>query len=215
MNNVQHEAGYKAQDQYGDTHRVELDCALQPLAAAVCNEGIQASSTQDGSLTTGGSWRIAGAKHASALEVKVNDIALVDVARVVTTGSGCCPSGDLFAANHKGEGETGIDVVDRVPANADFGGWICHDDTFVEDFQLWSQENQPSSTAGEGSPSDAAQDFFKSSEEQKRCNGDDCKCKYDSSENKPADRSVSLSITHNPIFAGGVAVLSITQQEKI
>lgn len=215
MNNVQREAGYEAQDQHGDTHRVELDCALQPLAAVALNEGVQSGSAQNGSLTAGSSWRITGAKHASALDVVVNDVTLVNVARVVAAGAGCCPSCDLLATNDKGQRVAGFDVIDRLPANADFGGWIGHDDTFVEDFELWSQEDQPCGAAGEGSPCQCAENLFNSSEEQKRCNGENCQCKNDSSENNSADRSVSLSITHNSIFAGGVAVLSITQQEKI
>lgn len=215
MNYVQREAGYKAQEQHGYTNRVVLDCALQPLAAAVFNEGIETGTAQNRSLAAGSSWRVTGAKHATAFNVVVDDVTLVNIARVVATGAGCSPSGDLFATNHEGKRKAGFDVVDRVPADADFGGWICHDDTFVEDFQLWSNEDQPGSCASKGAPGESGKNLFTTAEKQERCNADDCQCKNDSGIDKSADGSISLSIAHNPIFAGGVAVLSTTQQEKI
>ena len=215
MNNVQHQADYEAQEQHGYTDRVELERTLQSLVAVVGNKGIQAGTAEDGGLTTGGSRRVAGAKQAADFELVVNNIAFVNVARVVSAGASCCPGADLFAADNEGQRVSSVDVVNSVPSDADFASRISHYDTFVEDFELGPQEDEPCCAAGECAPGQTCQDFLSASEDQKRCNGEDCQCKNDASENKSADWSESQSITHKSIFAGGVAVLSITQQEKI
>lgn len=215
MNQVQRQAGYEAQDQHCNSSSVELDCALQPAGAARFDESLKASSAKDGGFTAGRSWRIARSQHTGIGHFEVSDIGGMDISRVISAWAGSNPSHDLLATNGKSESVASVDVVDRIPADADFGGWIGHDDTFVEDFELWTQEQQPSGCACECAPDESAKYFGEGAEKQQGCEAENCQCKNNSGENKAADWSKSLSVTHKSIFAGGVAVLSITQQEKI
>jgi hypothetical protein len=201
MNVLNYESTYGAQDESGAAYGIDSNLSLH-FVRGFGVKGFEAQSAELSGLAAAGPWRFTRTNLNLVAELVSLQLAGMDSSSVVATGSNCSPRADSFAWRHDGQGVSNVDVDDLVPTNGNRGERVREDHALIEDFNLWSNENQVRSDAAGNRPKaarDGWQGFFGQPQGygKKKAEG-----KYQSGQYVATARSKNLSITHVSIIAG-------------
>lgn len=201
MKVLNHKGTDGAKEQRADTQCVESDLGLH-FATGFGVVSIETKSAKLGSLAAAGSWGFTGANLNLVAELVTLELAGMHSSSMVATGSNGSPSADSLGCGNNGQRVSNIDVNHFVPADCDGSEWVGNDNTFIEDFNLWVNENQVCADAESDSPQ-AARDRQQRTLGQPECYGQGrAEHEYQTSQHKAASRSKDLFISHVSIIAG-------------
>ena len=201
MNVLNYESTYGAQDESGAANGIDSNLSLH-FVRGFGVKGFEAKSAELSGLAAAGSWRFTGTNLNLVAELVSLQLAGMDGSSVVATGSNCSPRADSFAWSHDGQCVSNIDIDYLVPTNGNRGEWVRDNHTLIEDFDLWSNEDQVSRDAAGDRPK-AARDGWQGFFGQPQGYGKQkAKGKYQSGQEVATAGSKNLSITHVSIIAG-------------
>lgn len=190
-----------AQDQRGAAEGIDANLGFH-LVRGFGVKGLKAKSAELSGLAAAGSWRLAGANLNLVAELVSLELTAVNGSSVVATRSNGSPRSDALSRSHDGQCVTHIDVNYFVPTDSNRSERIGDNHAFIEDFNLWSDENQVSRDYAGYGPKAARNgryDFFGQPESRGQQRAEN---QYQSGKNVAAARSKNLSITHVSIIAG-------------
>ena len=201
MKVLNYEGTNGAQDQRGAANGIDANLGFH-FVRRFGVKGLKAKSAELSGLAAAGSWRLAGANLDLVAELVALEFTRVDGSGMVATGCNSSPRSYALGWGHYGQGVSNVDVNHFMPANGNRSEWVSDDHAFVENFNLWSNENQVGrDDAGHGPKAarDGGQGFFgqPQSRSEQRADG-----QHQPGQNVAAPRSKNLSITHVSIIAG-------------
>ncbi len=195
------ESTYGAQDESVAASGIASNLR-SPFAGGFWVKGFESKSAELSGLAAAGSWRFTGTNLNLVTELVSLQLAGMDGSRVVAAGSDCSPRADSLARSNNGQRVPNVDVDDLVPANSNRGERVREDHTLIEDFDLWSNEDQVRRDAAGDRPK-AARDGWQGFFGQPQGYGkQQAEGEYQSGQNVATARSKNLSITHVSIIAG-------------
>lgn len=102
--------------------------------------------------TRNGAWQISGSNQLSGLESE--SFVVLGGMRSVSQSSGsrCCPGGDLSKASGDLEGEASVDILDGTDANLGNSKWVHNNELVVLDFSAWNHVAKPNQAQGKDQP---------------------------------------------------------------
>jgi hypothetical protein len=153
-------------------------------------------------LAAAGSRRLAWANLHLVAEFVASELAGMHGSGVVPTWGNSSPRADSLRCGDDGQGIPNIDIDNLVPTNGDRSEWVCHHNTFIEDFNLGVNENQVRANARSGGPQRSRQRQDKFLREPKSHREKQAQREDNSSQNITASRSKDLFISHVSIIAG-------------
>ncbi len=201
MKALNHKSTDGAQNECGAAEGVDANLRVH-LVRGFGVKSLKAKPAELSGLAAAGSWRLTGANLSRVAEFVTFELTGVHGSGVVAAWSYCCPRSDALCWSHDGQGVANVDADHFVPTDGNCCEWICENHAFIENFNLWSNENQVRrENAGYGPQAsrDGGQGFFG----QPQCHGEQrAKGKHQPSKNVAASGSKNLSITHVSIIAG-------------
>jgi hypothetical protein len=201
MNVLNYESTYGAQDESGAANGIDSNLSLH-FVRGFGVKGFETQSAELSGLAAAGSWGFTGANLDLVAELVPLELAGMDGSGVVSTGSDGSPRADSFAWGNNGQCVSNVDVDDLVPTNGNRGEWVRDNHALIEDFDLWSDENQVRRDAAGDCPK-AARDGWQGFFGQPQGHGkQQAEGKYQSGQYVATARSKNLSITHVSIIAG-------------
>lgn len=166
------------------------------------SELLESCSTDGCCLTAGSSGAISGLNVISVAKVQTFELAGMYSSAVVSARCGCGPSADASVAGDECHCKSGVDVDNHIPGEQVALERVDHQNTFIADDKLRSDENQMRGEDEEKRPqggccggSEVA--FQPSFDGQRAANENDSCCVGVS-----ASRAEDLFISHKPIMAG-------------
>lgn len=169
----------------------EVSCALEGFEAQLRN----VSRTSRVAL---GRVRVAN----DVIEVETLEFSGQNVFALVAAGGWSSPSRNLGRAGFIGEGVFGFDVVDGLPAEGSAVERIYHNDTFVEDFNLWVDESQPGESSQNHNHSGNSEGYSLGGVENRLDQVQEVQQNHKDSHENSGLWSENVSIGHLPIVAG-------------
>lgn len=190
-----------AQDERGAAYGIDANLGFH-FVRSFGVKSLEAKSAELSGLAAAGSWRLAGANLNLVAELVAPEFTWVNGSGMVAARCDSSPGSDALCWGDDGQGVSNVNVNHFVPANGNRSEWVCDDHAFVENFNLWSNENQVCrDDAGYGPEAarDSGQGFFgqPQSRSEQRADG-----QHQPGQNVAAPRSKNLSITHVSIIAG-------------
>ena len=201
MKVLNYESTYGAKDESGAANGIDSNLSFH-FAGGFGVKGFESKSAELSGLAAAGSWRFTGANLNLIAELVALQFAGMDGSSVVATGSDCSPRAYSLARSNNGQRVSNVDVDDLVPTNCNRGEWVREDHALIEDFNLWSNENQVRRHAASDRPKasgDGWQGFFGQPQGSGKQQAEG---EYQSCQNVATTRSKNLSITHVSIIAG-------------
>ena len=201
MKVLNYESTNGAQDERGAANGVDANLGFH-FVWSFGVKSLKAKSAELSGLAATRSWRLAGANLNLVAELVALEFAGVNSSSVVATGSNSSPRSNALRRSNDGQGVSNIDVDHLVPANGNRGEWVGDNHAFVENLNLWPNENQVSRDDA-GSRPQTARDGGKGFFGQPQCCGQHgAQDQNESRQNVATARSINLSITHVSIIAG-------------
>lgn len=201
MKVLNYESANGTQDERGAADGVDANLGFH-FVWSFGVKSLKAKSAELSGLAAASSWRLAGANLNLVAELVALEFARMNSSSVVATGSNSSPRRNSLRRGNDGQGIANIDVDHLVPANGNRGEWVGDNHAFVENLNLWSNENQVSRDDAGCSPQaagDGGQGFFG----QPQCCGEHgAQGQNKSGQYVATARSKNLSITHVSIIAG-------------
>ena len=201
MKVLNYESTNGAQDERGAANGVDANLGFH-FVWSFGVKSLKAKSAELSGLAAASSWRLAGANLNLVAELVTLEFARVNSSSVVATGSNSSPRSDALRRSNDGQGIANIDVDHFVPANGNRGEWVGDNHAFVENLNLWSNENQVSRDDAGSRPQtarDGGQRFFGQPKGYREHGAQD---QNKAGQNVATARSKNLSITHVSIIAG-------------
>lgn len=102
--------------------------------------------------TRNGAWQISGSNQLSGLESE--GFVVLGGVRAVSESSGsrCCPGGNLSKASGDLQGKASVDILDGADANLGDSKWVHDDELVVLDFSAWNNVAKPNQAQGKDQP---------------------------------------------------------------
>ena len=201
MKVLNYESTNGAQDERGAADGIDANLGFH-FVRSFGVESFEAKSAELSGFAAAGSWRLAGANLNLVAELVALELAGVNGASMVTAGRNRSPRRDSLPWGHDGQGVANVDVDHFVPTNGNRSERVGDNHAFIEDFNLWSNENQVGRDyAGKGPKAarDGEPGFFGQPERHSEQRGQG---QYQPGQDVATTRSKNLSITHVSIIAG-------------
>lgn len=190
-----------ANEECADSQCVEPNLSLH-FASGFGVESFESKPAKLSSFTAAGAWGFSWANLNLVVESVALQFARVDGSRVVATGCNCGPSAHPLSGGNDGQGVSNIDIDNLVPTDGNRSERVSNHDTFIEDFDLWVNENKVSADASGSGPKSPGCCKERSFGQPKSSHQKGAHCENQTSQQKTASRSKDLFITHVSIIAG-------------
>ena len=166
------------------------------------SELLESCSTDGCCLTAAGSGAITGLNMLTPTKVQTLELTRVNGSAVISAGCGCSPSTDSAAAGHECDCKSGVDVKNYIPLQQVTTKRVDHQDAFVADHELGSDENQMRSQDEKQRPQSGCCGGGKITAKPSFDGHDSANQNDNCCVGVSAARSEGLLISHKPIMAG-------------
>ena len=201
MNVLNNERRYGAKNERGAAEGIDLNSSLH-FVGGIRVESFKAKSAELSGLAAAGSWGFSGANLHLVTELVALELAGMNCSGVVAAWSNRSPGTNSLSWSNNGQRVANVDVDDLVPSDCNRGEWVGDNHAFIEDFDLWSNENQVCREHERCGPK-AARNSGQNILGQPQSRGQQrAQCEHQAGENVATARSKDLSITHVSIIAG-------------
>ena len=201
MNVLNHERRYGAKNERGAAEGIDLNSSLH-FVGGLWVESFKPKSAELSGLAAAGSWGFSRSNLNLVTELVSLDFAGMNGSRVIAAGSNRSPGTNSLSWGNNGQRVSNVDVDYLVPTDCNRSEWVGDDHAFIEDFDLWSNENQVCREHECCGPKAAGNSDLNILGQPQSRGQQPAQREHQAGENVATARSKDLSITHVSIIAG-------------
>lgn len=163
-------------------------------------EIIHPAASMMSSDTTLAAWGISRPQRLGSGNTDSSHFTFVNSSGVIATGSGSCNCVDNLVINLDGHAVTSLNGFDFVPADSNFAQHIGNDDSFIEENNLWFQEEHVGTQSYCCANSENFDESVSSGNNEIVSNKTEAQENAETKKDKVTSRTVNQRITHSRII---------------
>ena len=201
MKVLNNERRYGAHNERGSAEGIDLNSSFH-FVGGLWVESFKAKSAELSGLAAAGSWGFSGANLHLVTEFVSLEFAGMNCSGVVTAGSNRSPGTNSLSWSNNGQRVANVDVDYLMPTDCNRSEWVGDNHAFIEDFDLWSNENQVCSEHECCGPKASGNSGLNILGQPQSRGQQRAQREHQAGKNVATARSEDLSITHVSIIAG-------------
>ena len=201
MKVLNYESTYGAKDESGAANGIDSNLRFH-FAGGFWVKSFESKSAELSGLAAAGSWGFSGANLHLVTEFVSLEFAGMNCSGVVRAGSNRSPGTNSLSWSNNGQRVANVDVDYLMPTDCNRSEWVGDNHAFIEDFDLWSNENQVCSEHECCGPKASGNSGLNILGQPQSRGQQRAQREHQAGKNVATARSEDLSITHVSIIAG-------------